>query len=90
MVEQTRDLDRDGFPTPVLIRFGKIGLIHSVSTVDAAEKLLRDFRWPHKGQLNLQARIACIEASEGSGTSQEARAAFVEAAREAGVLLSDG
>lgn len=83
-------MDLKSFPSPVLVRFGKIGLIHSVVSVDEAAKLLRDFRWPHKGQLNLQARIACIEVSEGAGTCQDARAAFVEAAREAGVLLDDG
>jgi hypothetical protein len=80
----------NSFSSPVLVRFGKIGLIHSVATVEEAANLLRDARWPVKRQLNLDARIACIEASEGAVTSHYARAKFVDAAREAGVLLDDG
>lgn len=83
-------MDLKPFSSPVLVRFGKIGLIHSVATVDEAAKLLRDARWPVKRQLNLDARIACIEASAGAGTCHDVRAKFVEAAREAGVLLGDG
>lgn len=83
-------MDSRSFPSPVLVRFGKIGLIHRVATVDEAAKLLADPRWPDKRQLNLDARIACIEASEGAGTCHNAMAKFVLAAREAGVLLDDG
>ena len=77
------------FPSPVPIRFGKIGLIHSVATVEEAAKLLRDTRWPNKGRVNLRARMACIEASNGLGTCHDAWTAFVKAAREAGVLLEE-
>jgi hypothetical protein len=77
------------FPSPVPIRFGKIGLIISVATVEEAAKLLRDPRWPNKGRVNLRARMACIEASNGLGTCDNAWAEFVKAAREAGVLLEE-
>jgi hypothetical protein len=33
--------------------------------------------------------MACIEASNGLGTCHDARAAFVKATREAGVLLEE-
>jgi hypothetical protein len=77
------------FPSPVLVRFGKIGLIHTVTTVQEAAKMLRDYRWPSQGQVNLQARLACLEAAEGTGTCHDAMAAFVEAARDAGILLEE-
>jgi hypothetical protein len=78
------------FSSPVLVRFGKIGLIHSVATVEEAAKLLRDPRWPIKNRANLRARTACIEALRGVGTCHDAWLAFVDAARKAGVLLDDG
>jgi hypothetical protein len=77
------------FPSPVPIRFGKIGLIHSVATVEEAAKLLRDPRWPNKGRVNLRARMACLEAANGLGTCHDAWEAFVQAARVAGVLLEE-
>ncbi len=64
-------------------------LTHSVATVDEAAKLLRGARWPVKPGLN-HARIACIEALAGADTCHDVRAKFVEAAREAGVLLGGG
>jgi hypothetical protein len=78
------------FPSPVSVRFGQIGLIQSVATIEEAAKLLRDPRWPNKNRANLRARTACIEASRGMGTCHDAWSAFVEAACEAGVLLGDG
>jgi hypothetical protein len=47
-------------------------------------------RWPVQRRLNLDARIACIDALAGAGTCHDVRAKFVEAAREAGVPLGDG
>ena len=83
-------LDLNPLPSPVTIRFGKIGLIRSAATVEEALKLLRDPRWPSKDPVNLRARAACMKASNGLDSCQDARAAFVEAAREAGVLLDHG
>lgn len=77
------------FPSPVPVRFGRIGLIHNVADVHEAGKLLRDPRWPIKSRVNLRARVACLEASNGLGTCHDAREAFVKAAREAGVLLAE-
>jgi hypothetical protein len=88
MIEQTQVLDCSAFPTPVLVRFGKIGLVHSVATVEEAAGLLRDLRWP-RGQLHLQARFACAEAFEDTRHWHKARTAFIEAAKEAGILIGD-
>lgn len=71
-------MDLKLFPSPVPIRFGKIGLIYSVATVEEAAKLLRDPRWPNKGRVNLRARMACIEASNGLGTCHDAWTAWID------------
>jgi hypothetical protein len=83
-------MDLKRFPSPVPVRFEKIGLMHSVATVEEALKLLRDPRWPNKGRANLMARVSCMKASNGLDSCQDAWAAFVEAAREGGVLLDNG
>jgi hypothetical protein len=81
--------ENEAFPFASAYPSWQIGLIHSVATVEEAAKLLRDLRWPNKGRVNLRARMACMEAFNGLGTCHEAWAAFVKAAREAGVLLEE-
>jgi ribosomal 50S subunit-associated protein YjgA (DUF615 family) len=72
---------------PVQVWEGK-GKIRVISDVErAAEWLL--FHWPetHFDTLqHLAARNACLKAHEGKVPPQYARAAFVTAAKEAGIL----
>lgn len=59
------------------------------STEKAAELLLKS--WPEACQESrpcLTARKACLAALEGRGTPEQARAAFLKAAKAAGILVT--
>ncbi|WP_018184672.1 DUF982 domain-containing protein [Kaistia granuli] len=75
-----------GFPTVwIWVALGKRQAVGDV--VRAAELLLK--HWPDDFSdtaLHRDARMACLEAWEGEGDPLDARAAFVEAAEEAGIL----
>jgi hypothetical protein len=56
------------------------------SVVEAAERLV--LYWPdHKGEKLMAARHACQDALEGRITCTQARQAFIDAAREAGIYI---
>ncbi len=65
-----------------------IGVRRAISDVErAAEWLMK--RWPpafSDTEANVAARLACLEAWEDRAPAEYARAAFVDAAREAGIL----
>lgn len=68
-----------------------VGVARAISDVErAAEWLLK--KWPpafFDTEANAAARIACLEAWEDRSPPELARAAFVEAAREAGILVPE-
>ena len=46
--------------------------------------------WPaNRGQAHVMARMACIAALDGHGSSSKARAAFIAAAKEARIYVRD-
>jgi len=59
------------------------------SVLQAADFLMDDWP-PSRGRLHGLARQACLDALEGNLTGAEARAAFIDAARDAKILLDYG
>jgi hypothetical protein len=76
------------FEPPVGIYFGKMGQTRAVRSVQEAAECLINERWPsHSGEAFEGALLALIAASEGRKNAAQARDAFAEAAREAGILV---
>lgn len=77
------------FPRVTVKSNGVSGLCHVVSVEQAAELLLLD--WPvHDGAKLKMARQKCFEAIDGRLPAAEARAAFIEAAKEAYIFVDYG
>ncbi|KFC74553.1 hypothetical protein FG93_01139 [Bosea sp. LC85] len=73
------------FQPPVSVMTDKPGLSISISSVErAAEQLLT---WQESGPKWRLAVAACLDALGGKGTPDQARAAFVDAAKECGMWL---
>lgn len=77
------------FKRPVRIQIGRVDRDRIVvGTHDAAKVLLRD--WPAmESQKRITAMQACLEVINGGKPPSIARAAFVAAAKDAGVYLGD-
>ncbi|MBZ9799592.1 DUF982 domain-containing protein [Mesorhizobium sp. ES1-4] len=72
------------FSSPVPVKTKQIGVTRMVSNVDAAaEELLT---WGNHGPKWRAAVDACIAAAEGTGTIENARKAFLAAAKANGML----
>ena len=68
----------------------RLGVMRGVRSVaDAAEILVA--RWPKdgRGRLYGEALETCYAALDGSGSAKKARAAFIAAAGEVGLLVRD-
>jgi Protein of unknown function (DUF982) len=73
---------------PVGVYFGKMGRIRVVSSSREAAECLMSERWPsHTGEAIEVAILTLIAVSEGRKDAAQARQAFAEAAREAGILV---
>lgn len=71
----------------VTIEVDETGELRNVSSVAEAAEILRQ-NWPaDRGKELSRARRACLDAMEGTGSVEEARTAFVAAAKEAGILV---
>jgi hypothetical protein len=71
----------------VTIELDKSGKLRNVSSVTEAAEVLM-MHWPkHKGKNLSAARQACLDAIGGEGSVDDARAAFVAAAKEARILV---
>ena len=83
-----RSLPEKFFNKPVRIDLGPGARSQVIgSTRTAAECLLH--RWPQDwSQQHRAARVACIAVLKGEQPPEFARHAFIEAAREAGILVS--
>lgn len=68
----------------------KPGIMHHVTAIEAAARHL--IEWDKRGKkgrkLNRAIKV-CTEALNGKGTEDKVRAAFVAAAREAGMWVKD-
>jgi hypothetical protein len=74
------------FHRPVIVQTGRIDRERVVRTTrDAAEVLLRD--WPLESRKRARAMELCLSVIRGDNPPHVARRAFVEAAREAKVLV---
>ncbi|CAM5376898.1 hypothetical protein ATER59S_01670 [Aquamicrobium terrae] len=75
------------FAEPVAITVGIVGDIHHISSARQAAALLTQ-HWPDAGTPKYRAaRQACLAAVHGEKPPDVARAAFIEAAREARILV---
>jgi len=75
------------FVKPVRVRLDAVRVVNS--TREAVD-LLMSVHWPgERGPRHHEARDICLRALDGCRSAAEARHAFVEAAREAGVLLDE-
>jgi hypothetical protein len=75
------------FDEPVRVSLGKAGTIHSVERVAQAADILLH-RWPAStGRMHIAARKACLAVLEGLKDAHVARAAFINAAIEADILV---
>lgn len=54
-----------------------------------AKRILADVDWPVRGPRYDNAIDACLKVIDGHRSAENARRAFVEAAREAGILEAD-
>jgi len=73
------------FDTPVEVDFG--GDKVAITSVEDAVKRLAHVDWPgERGPRHRDAYDTCLKALDGHRTAANARAEFVEAAREAGIL----
>lgn len=74
----------------VTVETDRVGQLRNITSVtEAASFLLAE--WPGKrGRLHALARLACLEALERTITGDDARAAFIDAAKEAGIYIDDG
>ena len=64
----------------------ELGVVRSVASARSAAQALLDVRWPRRGPRHRDATEACLKSLEGQRPSLDAHSAFVEAAREAGIL----
>lgn len=78
--------DRQPFGNPVRVRIGAGNTIRDVKTVKGACECLTDWPQAKRGQLYREAIETCNEALAGKRPAQGARAAFIAAAEEAGLL----
>ncbi|HEU4985747.1 MAG TPA: DUF982 domain-containing protein [Rhizobiaceae bacterium] len=75
------------FAKPVPVAIGISGEVHNVSNARQAVDVLAQ-HWPEEGtQKHRTAHRICLEVLHGMKTPAQAREAFVEAAREADVLI---
>lgn len=77
------------FSEPVAVSVGIVGDIHHVSSARQAVALLTQ-HWPGAGsEKHKAARQICMAAVIGDRPPAAARAAFLEAAREARILIGE-
>lgn len=75
------------FAIPVRIRFGP-GNVCEVSTTMEAAELLANVDWPgERGRKHEDAVETCLKVLDGHRSTIDARNAFAEVARMAGILL---
>ena len=80
-------MDDKPFDTPVRVQFGP-GEARVVKTTAEAAELLASIEWPgDRGPRHRDAEDACLKVLDGHRSTADARNAFVEVAREAGILL---
>ena len=72
------------FSAPIHVTFPGVSLVKSAKE---AAQLLMDVRWPKSGSRHRDATDTCLKVLEGHRSTADAERAFVEAAREAGILV---
>lgn len=75
------------FAKPISVAIGIVGEVHNVSSARQAADVLAH-HWPGEGTAKYRdARRACQEVLNGEKSPDVAREAFVDAAREARILI---
>ncbi len=73
------------FPAAVQVSSRRLG-DRAIGRVSEAAQTLMDVRWPVRGPRHRDAVETCLKALDGHRSADDARARFVEAAEEAGIL----
>jgi Protein of unknown function (DUF982) len=85
-----RPVDPCLFDKLVFIEHRRAGTTTRIGSVREAADCLIGGGWPYpRGPKYLVALRACDDALDGSGTPEVARQAFLDAAREAGILIHE-
>lgn len=64
--------------------------VRRIGSVLEAKQLLADTDWPVRGPRHEDAVDACLKVIDGHRSASDARRAFEDAAREAGILAGQG
>jgi len=83
-------MDRKPFDSPVCVRIGPQSTMREVKSASGAGECLID--WPQAkrgGSAYREAVEACNAATSGNGTVEAARIAFIRAAEESGMLVTE-
>ncbi|WP_214473366.1 DUF982 domain-containing protein [Mesorhizobium sp. dw_380] len=75
------------FHPPVPVKTIEGDVRHDISHVQAAREQL--LQWTQRGPKWYLAAYACLDAIDAQGSPHEVRKAFIEAAKEEGMLLPD-
>jgi len=80
-------MDQGWFDKPVTVSVGVLGSVHYVSNAREAADLLNN-HWPSPGsKMQRRARQSCLEALRGLKDARAAREDFMQAARDADILM---
>ncbi len=82
-------MDRKPFDSPVCIRIGPQSTMREVKSAKGACECLIDWPQAKRGSAYRDAVDACNAAVSADGTAETARAAFVRAAEESGLLVTE-
>ena len=81
-----RELAKKRFETAVMIATADGPA--KVCTTEEARAILTSSNWPNRGPRHADALEACLKVLDGHRSTIDARNAFIEAAREASVLVA--
>ena len=74
----------------VTVETDRAGSYKIIASVEQASEFLV-YAWPkEKDAAQLAARRACLDAMMGALSANEARSAFIEAAKQSGIYVMDG
>ncbi len=76
--------DRHAFDRPLRLHLGEEGI--EIATAEQAALVLADVRWPgERGPAHREAHETCLKVMDGHRSVEDARAALLRAAEEAGL-----
>jgi hypothetical protein len=87
LIDMAGDPTTKRFERPVMLLRG--GDVVEVASVEEAVETLANVSWPERGPRHRDAYETCLKALDGHRSAADARAEFLEAAREAGIPIEE-